>query len=444
MGNTLDKKPDNYSIDQWGKPIVYKGDYMQTYTQNNASADSMQYGSTRLQFGAKIVQDIDSGPNQGDYYITASDGTRHYVTHAGQILPDASNTVRLAHNYGIGPSVMISGSPLKPTYNMFYAYAGYGHGSKNVWTPRQVNSPKDVIAAMTESMGTPDGTKGKYANMYGDASINPFTKEGRNFETDMYTFQSGLVKGIAATAVPVIGAVLDDVVPFASTLMNLTGANKALQSGINSLAGLGKPQENYSLSAYDPNMSNIIKDPRLPGYLSTIEDQSHQLISKYGDSSYKQTQTLAQDTPQQMINKAHAMAAENKVLFAQSKVEELRDLTAQLQKMVPAGTASQLFSNIESGIQVAQAGSTPQQQMNIIEHFSKQLKSQVLPLIKSSTASADPTVSSALGVPPDSNPHTASAQVGHPVLSINGTDSRHPAQKIGGETMSQGPPTPSP
>ena len=410
---------------------------MQTYTQNNTSADSMQYGGTRLQFGAKIVQDIDAGPKQGDYYVTGADGTRHYVTQGGKMLPDAANTVRLAKNFGNGPAVMISGSPLKPTYNMFYSEGGEAHGSKNAWSVRQVNSPQDVISTMTTSQDGHYGTKGKFANYYGDASINPFSTEGRNFETDMYTFQSGLVKGISAVAVPVIGSALDDVVPFGSTLLNITGANKALQAGINSLAGVGRTAD-VSPSAWDPNMSNIIKDPRLPGYLNTITDQSHQLISKYGSSGYGHDQTLASSTPQQMIQKAKALAQENKVLFAQSKVQEMQDLSAKLQRMLPPGSNSVLFSNIKDGLALAQ---TPEQQMNVIEHFSGLIKSQVLPSLSSGAPAATSQAASARSQPADLNPTTASAQVGHPVLSINGSDSRHPAQVIGQETMSSVPPT---
>ena len=439
MGNTLDKKPDNYSIDQFGKPIVYKGDYMQTYTQNNPSADSMQYGQTRLQFGAKIVQDVDAGSRQGDYYVTGANGTRHYVTQGGKMLPDAANTVRLAKNFGNGPAVMISGSPLAPTYNMFYSDGGEAHGAKNDWTTRQVNSPQDVISTMSATQdGHFDISKGKYASSYGDASINPFSQEGRNFETDMYTFQSGLVKGIAAVAVPVIGSALDDIVPFGSTLLNITGGNKLLQAGINSLAGVGRTS-NIKPSAWDPNMSNIIKDPRLPGYLNTIQDQSHQLISKYGSAGYEHDQSLAQATPQQMINKAKALAVENKVLFAHSKVQEMQDLSAKLQQMLPPGSNSALFSDIKDGLALAQ---TPEQQMNVIEHFSGLIKSQVLPSLTKASSSAATAQSSAGSPSPDLNPTTASAQVGHPVLSINGADSRHPAQIIGGETESSAPPTP--
>ena len=437
MGNTLDKKPDNYSVDQFGKPIVYKGDYMQTYTQNNPDADSMQYGQTRLQFGAKIVQDIDAGPTQGDYYVTSANGTRHYVTRGGKMLPDAANTVRLAKNYGNGPAVMISGSPLAPTYNMFYSEGGEAHGASNNWTPRQVNSPQDIIDTMSSTQDGHFDIKGKYASSYGDASINPFSQEGRNFETDMYTFQSGLVKGMAAVAVPVLGTALDDIVPFGSTLLNITGANKAIQAGVNSLAGIGRTSS-VKPSAWDPNMSNIIKDPRLPGYLNTITDQSHQLISKYGAAGYGHDQTLASATPQQMIQKAKALAKENKILFAQSKVQEMQDLSAKLQRMLPPGSNSQLFSDIKTGLSLAQ---TPEQQMNVIEHFSGLIKSQVLPSLSSASPAASTQAASARSQPADLNPTTASAQVGHPVLSINGHDGRHPAQIIGQETMSSVPPT---
>jgi hypothetical protein len=434
MGNTLDNRPDHYSSDVKGS-MIYKGDYMQTYKQQNPNADAIKYGGTRLQFGAKIMQDIDSSKRQGDYYIVQNNGVRTYLSHAGKIYSNAQQLVTLAKGYGNGPAIMISGSPLKPTYNMFYASGGYGHGKSNEWTPRQVNSPADIAATMTSTFGDSFGTKGKYANMYGDASINPFSQEGRNFETEMYQFQSGLVKVIAATALPIAEMALDDIVPFASTLLNITGANKAIQSGINSLAGLGK--STASVSAWDPQMSNMIKDPRLPGYLNKIEDQSHQLINKYGPSSYQSTQRLSQDTPQQMIHKAQQLADENKQLFAQSKVQEMQDLTVQLKKILPPGAGSSIFNSIKAGLAIA---GTPQQKMNIIEHFSEQIKDQLLPLLDKQSAAGEDQTQSTVKSPPDLNHETASAQVGHPVLSINGIDSRHPAQTIGGETMSSAPP----
>ena len=438
MGNVLDKQPDNYSVDQ-KNAIVYKGDYMQTYKQTDPNADTMQYGSTRLQFGAKIMQDVDSGPKQGDYYVIQANGARAYLSHDGKISPQAQTIVSFAKDYGNGPAVMISGSPLHPQYNMFYAFGGMAHGGSNDWTPRQVNSPQDIINTMTSTQDAHFKTKGKFANDYGDASINPFSQEGRNFETDMYQFQSGLVKVIGATVLPVAEMALDDIVPFGSTILNLTGANKAIQSGINSLAGLGSSSSD-PVSAWDPQMSNIIKDPRLPGYLNKIQDQSHQLISKYGPSDYTATNRMAQDTPQQMIQKGQAMAKENQDLFAQSKVQEIQDLTAQLKKMLPPGAGSDIFNNIQTGLGIA---NTPQEKLNVIEHFSEQIKSQLLPLLNQPASAIEDQATSAPKTPPDLNPETASAQVGHPALSINGSDSRHPAQTIGGETESSAPPTPS-
>ena len=438
MGNVLDKRPDQYSSGV-KTPIVYKGDYMQTYKQDVVGADQMQYGGTKLQFGAKIMQDVDNGPRQGDYYIVQANGARGYLSHNGKLAPDAKNIVTFAKNYGNGPAIMISGSPLNPTYNMFYALGGMAHGSSNDWTPRQVNSPQDIINTMTSTQAAHFGTKGKFANYYGDASINPFSEEGRNFETDMYQFQSSLTKVIGAVALPIAEIALDDIVPFGSAILNLTGANKAIQSGINSLAGLGKPSSD-PVSSWDPQMSNIIKDPRLPGYLNKIEDQSHQLIDKYGPSDYVATNRMAQETPQQMIQKGKSMAKENQDLFAQSKVQEMQDLTTKLKQMLPPGTGSDIFNNIQIGLGMAD---TAQQKLNVIEHFSEQIKSQIIPLLSAPEESAADAPGSAPKSPPDLNPETASAQVGHPVLSINGSDHRHPAQTIGQETMSSAPPTPN-
>ena len=120
---------------------------MASYRQNSKNADSMNYGNTQLQFGAKIIQDSDPGPNQGQLYVVTNAGKRLYITHEGQLAPYASEYVQRAKNYGNGPAVSITGSPLNPKYTMFYAQGGDMHKGDG-WTPITINSTQASCESM--------------------------------------------------------------------------------------------------------------------------------------------------------------------------------------------------------------------------------------------------------------------------------------------------------
>ena len=426
MGNVLDGRPSSYSDQQkYGEAKTWGG-YEATYRQNSASADKMSYGNKQLQFGVKMIQDVDPGPQQGQMYVVNRFGRRLYFTVKGQVMPWASDIIKQGKNYGNGPAVSITGNPLNPQYHMFYAQGGDEH-SGNQWTPIAINSKKDVMEAMTSGAAGMD-INSKYANRYGQASIDPFgNKEGADTWTNAVKVGKVLNTVASQVLVPVAEMGLDAVVPFASNVMGALGINKAIQIGVDAMAKSTMKGKRYQgTSQFDPSIANAIKDPRLPGYLATMQDQSHQFIQKYGDQKYTQTDKLAQDTPQQQLEKARAISQENQDLFVQSRVQEMTDLSTKLQGLLKGKTDSQIFQNITTGLQLAQ---TNQQKLNVISHFSSQIKSQLLPLLSSDTGAAPSAPSSP---PRPQSPHaglTSSAQVGHPVLSINGTNSVNPAKQ---------------
>ena len=435
MGNVLDSAPGKYSdevddgqTDTYGGSIG--GSYMASYRQDSATADSMQYGSGKLQFGAKIVQDITPGPNQGQLYVTTDAGKRLYITHEGQLAPYASDYVKQAANYGNGPAVAITGSPLNPHYQMWYAQGGDEH-TGNSWTPITINSKQDVMEAMQSGMQGMD-YDAKHSSSYGMASINPFgSQEGGDVWTGAARFDRAVTGVVSQLVIPVAEHFLDAAVPFASNILGVTGINKAMQSGLDSLVKNSQGKMYKSTTSFDPQMSNIIKDPRLAGYLQQQEDQSHQYVAKYGPADYASTSKLAQDSPQQQLAKARQLTEENQNLYVQGQVQEMRDLSAKLKQLAPTADPA-IFQQIETGLGMAQ---TNQQKLNVINHFSAQLSKQVLPLI-SSGGSSTATVQT----PPPKQPSVpenlgASAQVGHPTLSINGTHTSHP----GNPTISGNP-----
>ena len=419
MGNVADSKPQHYTADMMGRPWVYGGGYMATYKQNDPNADSIQYGNTRMQFGVKMVQDV-SGPRAGDMYVTDPNGKRLYFTKNGVVNPNAGLIIKHGAGYGNGPAVMITGSPLKPQYHMFYSKDADMHGPTNEWTPLEINNKADIMKALDQG---PHGTGGKYANFYGDASVNPFgTKEGRNAWTDINQAEHTFATIVSKIALPIAETALDSLVPGASLIMQATGLNDAIQGGIDNMMA---PPAEVPSGPFDPQISNMIKDPRLPQYLKQVQDQSEQYIAKYGASGYQASQGLAASTPQQQIEKARQIAQENESLYVQSQVQTMQNTIEKLKSMLPDGAGSQIFSNIDTGLGLAQ---TDQQKMNVLNHFSGQIQNQLLPLITKGAPSLASGSNSSTQVAPDLNPLTASAQVGHPILSINGSDLRHPGQ----------------
>lgn len=428
MGNTFDSRPGSYS-DQttYGKEAhTYGGDWEAAYRQSSSTADSMAYGNTRLQFGVKMLEDVDPGPNQGQMYVNTVAGKRVYFTYKGQLYPDARQRIAQGANFGNGPAVSITGSPVDPQYHMYYAQGGDEHKGDD-WTPIQIKSKNDVMEAMRSGNQGRDINTGKYSNMYGQASINPFgSKEGGDVWTGAVAFDNTITGVLSQLAVPVIEMGLDEVVPFASQILAVTGANTAIQGGIDSLMAATQGKTYQGTKNFDPEMSNMIKDPRLPGYLQQIKDQSHAFIAKYGDSSYSASQKLAQDTPSQQITKAKQLAQENQDLYVQSQVQMMSSTAEKLQQMLPNADPT-VFNQIKTGLSMA---TNNQQKMNVIAHFSKQLKTDVIPLLTQAPVAAPSEAPSSPAAAEKSQTLTASAQVGHPDLSINGDDTRHPAKPI--------------
>ena len=431
MGNVADSKPQIYSVNN-RRPWVYGGGYMATYKQSDPTADTMQYGNTKLQFGVKLMQDVDPGDRQGDLYVTDPNGKRLYFTHDNKPYSNAANIIKHGQGFGNGPAVMITGSPLQPQYTMFYSKNADLHGPTNQWTPIPINNKADILKAMAQG---PHGTGGKFANMYGDASIDPFgATEGRNAWTEINQVEHTIANVISQVAVPIAETALDSFVPGASLFLSATGINKALQSGINSLMA---PPDGPPPGPFDPQISNMIKDPRLSGYLKQVQDQSQQYIARYGDSGYTASQGLADSTPQQQIQKAREIAEENQTLYVQSQVQTMQDSITALKKILPDGQGAAIFNNINTGLSLA---GTNQQKLNVLTHFGGEIQKQLLPLVSQQLQAPASQGTSTSVVSPDLNPVTASAQVGHPVLSINGTDSRHPGQTtIGASNLQEQP-----
>ena len=129
----------------------------------------------------------------------------------------------------------------------------------------------------------------------------------------------------------------------------------------------------------------------------------------------------------QKLEKAQQLFQENQDMYVQGEVQKITDLGTKLQTLLP-NVDTDLFTDIQSSL--GQVGRSNQQKMNIIRYLTKRIKTEILPtLAQLPTAPATPQPTTPQK--PKTDPvETASAQVGHPVLSINGTDSRPPTQHV--------------
>lgn len=422
MGNTYGLAPQQYS-DTAG-PRVYRYHSMATYRQTSKDADTIQVGGTKMGIGVKMLQEYQPGPNQGQMYVVDNAGRKQFFTKNNQMLPNANQIIQSGKNYGNGMAVSITGNPQNPHYQMYYAPGGDSWTGSNKWTPITINSTKDLLQAVR---GGGNAQGGKYAANFGDASINPYgAAKGADFFTGLASVGK-VVEGIGSQLLlPAAEFALDKVVPLSSVVMQLSGANKAIQGAIDSAVRKGE-QGYQSSQSFNPVIANMIKDPRLQGYMQQQSDQMHQYVTEFGPSTYKGYQGLAQDTPSQMLYKARKLAQVNEDNYVQQQSQKLIDTTTKLQGMLHDRNAAEILENIHTGLSMA---ADNQQKMNVINHFTGQVQKTLLPLLDSIPNSTVPLASSA--VPPTKHPFglTASAQVNHPSLSINGADSGMPTDTV--------------
>ena len=423
MGNGYGTRPDNFS-DNTSGPRVYNYRSMATYRQSSQNADRVQVGNTSIGLGVKLLQEYQPGPNQGQMYVVNNSGKKMFFTKNNQMVQNANQIIATGKNYGNGMAVSITGNPASPTYQMFYAPGGDAWTKGNQWTPITINSEKDILQAVR---GGGNADHGKFASMYGDASINPYgTAKGSDFFTGLATVGK-TIEGIASQMVLPIGELaLDTFVPFSSVALNITGAHNAIQNAINT--AVRKGEDGYhSTHSFDPRIANMIRDPRLTGFMQQQSDSMHQYISEFGDTSYKGYQGLAQDTPSQMLFKARQLQGVNENNYVQQQSQKLIDTTSKIQGMLHDQNAAEILNNIHIGLKMA---SNNTQKMNVINHFTGQVEKTLLPLLDSLPNSTAPSQVS--GVPPTKHPlsSVASAQVAHESLSINGADSGMPHEMV--------------
>ena len=377
MGNILDQKPNRYSSVQ-GTSQVMAGNYMQTYHQRpnvpGDSTDSVSWGDkgSNMQIGAKLI--LDNSTNE--LYIVNRQNQKVYVTENGVAKPNAAAIVRSAKNWGRGPLVQFSGTPLHPKV---YVYSGTDEQKGTYFQPHEINSMADFKHYLTignEGMGV----SGKYSGYYGQASVSgPFNKMGK----DIYSWGADINRAVdavtKAAAVPLIFEGIGNFVPGFSTAMQVTGVTDEVQKGfVNLMDGIAKRNRYAGSSNYDLSLSNALKDPRLKTDYSRIQQQNTATGKQFNVPSTpgsKATLAMPENTPQQIIEKARAIEGETDEIVIKTQTHELLKSIVLLKRAMPNYDFSYI-DQMQSGLR---ASTNYSSSINIITHFAKRIQSNVLP-----------------------------------------------------------------
>ena len=421
-------KPKTYDPTKIHDAGVWGG-YMSAYRGSNSQVlgkkiggryqDYMPIGAGTVSVGAKILQN-----RQNELYIISARGTPITLTDKNGVpKPNASQILRSDPNYGKGPTVGFLGSPANPKVVMWSAH---DMSKSDKFTPMQINSYTDFYNAMENHI------KGIGANQvldsdYGQAAVDPFI----NHPTDVWTGvgkENAFIGKIGSQMiVPAAESLLDDVVPGASLALDATGVSGKITDWIDS--AMNKKSVAYqSAPQYDTNLSSVLHDPRLPMALEAATHSASLWSKQTDDRQLQVAMNLKADTGQQQLAKLKALRTNSVRLYANEQGQKLIKTADLLKGMV--GHTDFDFSQIQSGLAAAQ---TPQQRLNVVSYFSKQIKQKLLPLLQtqSNSAASDPTSdpSQAVSAPTQQQSTPAQGQT----TDINGDSS--PKQDQHGNTM---------
>ncbi len=408
MGNVQDTAPKSYKVDE-----VHEGDYLQTYKQQGGTGDKIDLGKglPQLIMGAKIIQSVtaekdDKGNLQpaGEFYVM-SKGKRLYLSKGGAFTDQAQNILTWADNYKQGPTVLVSGKVGSVKYTVF---GGTSTAENNDYQPLQINNKDDLRKALW--VGHPNQQRGKFATSYGDLAVNPFKKRPRNFFSDLADFGRGVEKVADVVLIPIIEIGLDELTDgLASTLLQITGAEDALQGELDSLTESQGLDYNSTSNKTEDSMSSVIQDPRLDDYYNKIMEVSRGKAATYHNEYTGELSKISNSrhsTPAAKMMVVHKLQDLNLRFDSRQQTTMVLKTAELLRKMVPNPPDFD-WETIETGLKTAQ---TPQQQINVSKWLTNQLIKKVMPFVtKKEPSVAKPTESGAApskkdGVPPGDAP----------------------------------------
>ena len=399
MGNTLDSPPTSFSRNDTNK--MQQDAWTNTYTgapRGAKGVDSVEWGNkgSRLSFGVKIIQDTTT--NQ--LYVTTPAGHKVWLTTNGVPLPNASQLVKFGANFGVGPAVMISGDPLKPTYSMFSASdQSPGKGYKEI----NINSMADVKYAMSLNSDAYDTNaitnsylNNKNSGQFGEASISgPFAPRPRNIWSGVADFNRASNDIFEKIAIPVAADLIGKVIPGFGFISSALGIQDDLQNALDKAYNTRKVLN--APTQFQNYMSNRIKDPRLQPLYAETAAENARLLKKTGEKANSNVQNMSAAGNIGMLLKARALAGHNSSMTVLDTEKELNNVIGLLKTKLGNKVDWSYFDQMKYGLSATQDTDA---QMNILTHFTNKLNTVVTPLLQEQQPVAPSTPATPAPVPP--------------------------------------------
>ena len=372
MGNVLSQRPNNFSMYE---PLRVDGRYLQTYNQRPVTRqdndDQIPLGGGSVQLGVKVLQDM----RNGQLYTKDPTGEKIYLSQGNppRFLPNADQLIQKGSNFGRGPAVFITGSPLGPKVTMF---TSSDMTEDRHYQPIRINNMQDFQFAMESGHGAGDFA-GKYAGYRGQAAVNPFLQRGDDFQSGLADAGRFVVHNVFKAYAKIPQMIMDDVLPMSGTIIgNLTGANQSLENLADRTAtALTTPElteKTYISGNYDPKMANLIQDPRLERYFKHIQAQNYQ----FPDAP--KFEEFPQETHAQMITKGRLMSKEN----AENYLREQTGIVANNMLAVNKRFANSQDENLRQLTAGLRRSTNNADKLNVIRYFQNRLKQDVLPRVQ--------------------------------------------------------------
>lgn len=319
-----------------------RGNWLQQY-KYDLNRESFHVDNTDINIGAKILR------NTGNHelYIETKNGRKINITrNSGKEMKENVHTLlKKADGFGTGPTLLFDSLPSHP---QVFAFASSETTSGSKYLPFRLNSLADLKRAVKF------GHSEKASHYVGSAAIDPYTEKKTTWKSIGAEILKETAQLGAQTMLPLASMVLDDVLPGAGTAMDLT-IGPEIQKLLDRATDF-QPHTESSSSTYDSHLSDILTDPRLPGFYKQIRKQSERYATETGDVSL--IRSLGKETalPSELLRKTQLLSNRNMELYVDKMVQNdssLREqvqntgtLTDKLQKI--SELKPELFSSVQS------------------------------------------------------------------------------------------------
>jgi len=408
MGNMYDTAPTLFSKDEdKDNPTMHTGDYLQTYV-NPTGGERFKIGKQSLHIGAKMIQDV-KPPN--DIYVVNKHGQKVWLSKNGKMKPTAGKLLKQDPNFGLGPSVRLTGSPLNPKLEVF---SSHDMSKTEQYMSVFINSEEDLRQALEKGHLGMDPSTGKFGMSYGQLAIDPFYKRPSDIWSGVASFNRGMNKFGTMFVVPAFETAVETLIPGFQTLSQLTGLHDVMQHGVEAFNALADKQLYKGSEKYDLGLSNQVHDPRLKPYLERMKNQGQYFHGEdKSNSGLRNTLNMPESSQSDMLKKARELTGKNSKLFLAEQVNLFTETGEKLREIVGNNTTFN-FMEMYSALRSA---NTPAKKMKVINHYTERFKTDLMPMIqkkmdeqqtlepseqtdKSPTSQAQPSQSPQVSAPP--------------------------------------------